>query len=643
MLLPVSANMPKRALPLMIATLMIAQANQAIAEEEKIIVTGQTVTADSIIDQEALDNFQATDLEDIFRHSPEVNVGGGFSTGQKIYVRGIEDTNLNVSIDGAQQAGYLFHHQGRVSIEPELLKQVEVQAGAGVATDGPGALGGAIRFITKDPEDLLRENETFGGLVKLGYFDNTEGFKAHSSLFGRASDNVSILASLTRQDTNNIVDGNGNEQTNTASEIDSALFKLVGHIDENQTVRISHDFRDDDGVRNLRPHFVSAGWNQANKQESHRDTTNIQYNMNPDNGVLDLQANVYHTDAYITQQATGSDKDGAGVKSTGFDIRNTQQLDNHKLTYGIDYRKDTGYYINPSNTGPTQNEVVHVAGLYIQDQISVTDQLTVNTGARFDHYDMDDNIGQNFTSSGLSPNLGLSYAINDALTIHGGYASALRGVVVKEAYLLNYATNDAGREEERAHNLEVGFDYHQGSLSYGATAYVGLIEDAVTRSGSVLNNSGDVKNKGITAYVGYNWENTDLHLAYSYNRPELDGLPIDDGDMSIGTSTGDTLTASLTHMLPQHDLEMGWSAQLVQRLTDLPAGRAEKAGYGVHDVYAKWYPQGHEDMSLTLTVKNLLDKQYLSHASYGVSTSSGNLIGLEEAGRDIRLTFASRF
>lgn len=636
---------PQSLLSLAIATLATAPSVLADTPEEKITITGRSIAADQVISQETLQNFQANDLEDIFRHTPEVNVGGGFGTAQKIYVRGIEDINLNISIDGAQQAGYLFHHQGQLNIEPELIKQVEVQAGAGLATDGPGALGGAIRFITKDPEDLLRDGESVGALLKLGYFDNTDGYKAHASVFGRISEKLSALVSVTRQDTDNIEDGFGNEQTNTKSKLDSGLFKLVAQLTDDQTIRLSHEVRNDDGRRNIRAHFVSAGWNSARAQENHRDTTTLKYNYNPEQDNLDVQATAYHTDAYITQKPDGGTKNGAGVESFGFDLRNTQQLGDQNLTYGIDYRHDTGSYINPITTGgrPTDDEDLSVIGLYVQDHIALTERLSLNAGVRYDRYDMDDNIGQTFKDDGFSPNIGLGFAVNEALELHAGYSRALRGVNVKEAYLLNFATNDPNRKAEKADNFEVGFDYSSGGLSYGGTAYVSHIDNAVDRNGSVVSNVGDVKTKGVTAYLGYAWDQTDVQLGYSHSSPELNGEPLGDGDMGLGTATGDTLTVSFAHHLPEHNLEFGWSSELVKRLTDVPSGRQEKAGYGVHDVYAKWNPLANEDLSLTLTIKNLFDKGYYSHASYTYSTSSGDFIGLTEAGRDVRLTMAMRF
>ena len=98
---------------------------------------------------------QAADKAGLLSNESMVAVGGGSPVAQKIYVRDFEDTLLNVSVDGAPQAGELYHHQGRVQVEPEILKAIELEAGAGPATSGAGALTGALKLTTKDAEDLL--------------------------------------------------------------------------------------------------------------------------------------------------------------------------------------------------------------------------------------------------------------------------------------------------------------------------------------------------------------------------------------------------------------------------------------------------------------------------------------------------------
>src|SRR5690554_320294 len=144
--------------------------------------------ADSVVDAKSIERFLSADLEDIFAGEPEVSVGSSVGVAQKVYVRGLEDPLLNVSVDGATQAGVLFHHTGRIAVDPDLLKRVEVDTGAGKGTACAGGLGGAIRFITKDPEDLLRDGETVGALVKLGSFSNTKGYSASTTIFGRLND-----------------------------------------------------------------------------------------------------------------------------------------------------------------------------------------------------------------------------------------------------------------------------------------------------------------------------------------------------------------------------------------------------------------------------------------------------------------------
>ena len=151
---------------------------------ESIAVVG--ATTNTLITPEDLEKYQAKDLADIFRFTPSVTVGGSLGVAQKIYVRGLEDTILNVTVDGAPQTSSLFHHIGRVSLEPELLKSVEVQSGAGEATAGIGAIGGAIRFKTNDADDLLKNGQQFGGSVKASYFSN-DGHKESIALLWQSN------------------------------------------------------------------------------------------------------------------------------------------------------------------------------------------------------------------------------------------------------------------------------------------------------------------------------------------------------------------------------------------------------------------------------------------------------------------------
>ena len=69
---------------------------------------------------------QATHLGDFLSSVPGVQVGGTSSMDQQIYIRGVNDKNLKVTVDGARQENHFFHHAGRLAIDSDLLKKAEV-------------------------------------------------------------------------------------------------------------------------------------------------------------------------------------------------------------------------------------------------------------------------------------------------------------------------------------------------------------------------------------------------------------------------------------------------------------------------------------------------------------------------------------
>ncbi|WP_083399050.1 TonB-dependent receptor plug domain-containing protein [Oceanisphaera psychrotolerans] len=257
-------------------------ADSGYTELDQVVVTESRTAPDTdvLVTQDSLEKKQATDLDDIFSDTPDVAVGGSAPGAQKIYVRGVEDTQLNVSVDGATQAGQIFHHQGRVTVDPELLKQVEVSAGAGEATNGPGALGGAIRFVTKDPEDMLRPGQDVGGTLKTEYYSNTDGYKTSASLYGNLTDNWSAMGTLSRTELGEYKDGNGETQPYTDSELLTGFGKVVGQLTDEQKVSLSYERTEDEAFRPFKAHFPGS-WSTPIDQEVLRETITGKYGFTP--------------------------------------------------------------------------------------------------------------------------------------------------------------------------------------------------------------------------------------------------------------------------------------------------------------------------------------------------------------------------
>jgi len=640
---------PRSLLVLAIASALVTSVANADSTETLVVTGQESVGSDLLIDSEQMDRVQASDLEDVFALDPDVTVGGGIGVAQKVYVRGLEDTMLNVTVDGATQAGSLFHHQGKISIEPELLKQVEVHAGAGDATNGPGALGGAIKFVTKDPEDLLREGEQFGALVKAGYSSASDSNKVSTTVFGRMSDNWSAMASLAHDDSDNYEDGSGDEVAGSAAEQQLGYFKIKGQITDAQSLTLSHERVEDEGTRPQRPEWRVSSGNPAYPHESRRRSTVLKHTLAPaGNDLVSMENTIYSTRGEIYQDGAWGLYNGR-VDSFGFDIRNTSKIGDHKLVYGVDYRRDEADLLSELYADTFADG--DVAGLYIQDYFQLTDKLQLSFGSRYDRYEMSDGKAD-LSFSGFSPNLGFSYDINSELTLRGGYAEAMRGKEVAETFLLDssYVYQD-GLKEERAKNFELGFDFNRDRFSLSGTAYRSEIKDAIDyqRISGVRTffNAGELENHGVTLRAGYEWDNLSAGISFAYQQAELNGRELNAVDSNgFGNSIGNTLMADLRYTV-NNDLELGWFGRFVQGIDNLEAadGSVNKPGYGVHDVYARWLPTSDEDLSLTLTVKNLFDKQYIDHASTGDYTHLSGydiVIGNPEPGRDVRLTMAWR-
>lgn len=80
---------------------------------EPMMVVGESEGTNNVT-LEDLQKREPQDLSELFSRSPSVDAGGGNPQVQKLYIRNMEDTTMNVSVDGARQTGILFHHQGRL-------------------------------------------------------------------------------------------------------------------------------------------------------------------------------------------------------------------------------------------------------------------------------------------------------------------------------------------------------------------------------------------------------------------------------------------------------------------------------------------------------------------------------------------------
>jgi hemoglobin/transferrin/lactoferrin receptor protein len=596
----------------------------------------------TVVRRKRIEVEQAVGVQDLFRQTPEVSSSGALPVAQKLYVRGLGERMLTITIDGAAQPESAYHHTGQVMIEPELLKRVEVEAGTGAATAGPGALAGALRFTTKNALDMLKKDERAGGLLKASYFSASEGRKLSATAFGRISDEVDLLFNATDLDANDYTDGNGNKVGNSATVLKGNFFKMGFGITPEQRLELSHEARYDEGLRNRRTNLITAPFNATERQRSNRYSTTLSHGYRPaDNPLVDLRVTAFSNTNAIRLAQDRPTAERHGTRGTGLSVANISRWGDHRLSYGLDVRRDKGFSELASGTMP--HEVADVRGLHVQDDMALGQHFMVGLGLRHDSYSYTDIAGQHYASSGASPSASMSFMPTPALTFTLSHARALRGVGVIEPYLKQHQDNAASISPEKARNTELSATWKSGPWQTTAAVYQQVIQNYIGYD-SFRENLGDVKSKGYSASAGYRTERWVASLGVAEARPELNGVPLADGDsLLLGNTTGRTWVAQWDHQLPAINLSLGWTARLVQDLTHVPAGTASKPGYSVHDAYARWLPLGHEDLALTLTLKNLFDRAYYEQGSFAYHPRWGRVAGLPEQGRDVRVSLAWRF
>ncbi|PTY37261.1 hypothetical protein BGP77_01700 [Saccharospirillum sp. MSK14-1] len=604
----------------------------------------------AVVGSDAIERGQASDLNEVFRQQPDVSVGGSSAVAEKVYVRGLEDPLLNITIDGASQSGRLYHHAGRLSIEPDLLQRVEVEAGAGAATAGPGALGGAIRFVTKDPDDLLADDQRFGGKVSSAYFTNGDGYKINLTGYGRITDAWSALLSVSQAEQDDVEDGNGDTMAGTASLQQMGFAKLVGELTDAQTLKVSYDYRIDDGERPRRPQWAGAASNPLYPLEIERATTTVNYQWAPANhDWLDLGVTLYNTDSQVTQDGAFGLYTGRSV-SQGLNLQNRVKPGAHELTLGVDYRHDE-LTAGPANTDPDeQRDNNAVIGVYAQDNWQLNDAWQLSAGARYDAYDRTDHNDQRYQEAGFSPNAQVTWQATQALSSYVRYAEAFRGPLSPDAFVLDGGTNDPDLKAERASNREVGVEYATRQWFVAAKVYQSRIDNVIEEPGYTnhYENIGTLDTQGVLLSGGFELGRWSGQLGYHVNSAELEDEPLNAYDHpGVGNSIGNTLTASLDWLM-NDAWQFGWELTWVQDLNDLEtsAGDIDKPGYQVHDAYARFQPGWVDGLAFNLSVSNLFNEAYLDHAtnaSYQHFSGYDMVIGQLEPGRDIRLETSWRF
>ncbi len=613
------------------------------------------------IPTDVLQRTQAQDMAEVFSTEPSVSIGGGARKAQRIYVRGIEGSNLNISVDGAQQHTNMQQHRGGIgNVEPSLLKLVEVHPGPG-ADQGPGALGGSIRFETVDAQDLLEPKEQRGGRIRSGYSSADEGWSLGSTAFGRY-EHSGFLVQASTLHTEDYRAGGGDDMTNTASTDESfmAKYSLLDH--GGHSLRLS-------GERSISQGLYLWGGTGSDMglapegstpvhQYSERQTWVVDHRYTPGNPLIDWRCNLYVNDNLLRNETSDT---AYSSQQLGGDLHNTFAFNlgptSHDLTLGVDLLREQGEAPRTQGAlaGRQMRNQSENLGLYLQNRMSLG-AVGVSFGARLDDFTVEYGPAT-LSESKISPNVGADYGLMPGLTVFANYGEAVRGSgLIPIGWMANIheGTNfNDGKPfvPERSQQVEGGIRYRGNGLFVGSdhinaefSLFAIDLENTIERVGGggglvekIWNNPEAVSSSGWELRFGWRVEGYETTLAFTHIDVE------DEQGRTIpvirrkAAPAGNRLVWDNRWQLCGN-LVVGGTMTLVDRLDEVEVGQPERPGYVLVDAQMAWSPEQFPQWRLSLVALNLFDCRYSEQTS--LVGDNGILL---EPGRDLRLMLSYRF
>lgn len=612
---------------------------------------------------------QADHLSDLLRDIPGVDVGGTHSVNQRINIRGLNETDLDIRLDGASQHASMFHHIGNLTLNPDIIQMADVQVGNNSVRSA--AVGGAVYFETKSAKDLLRSGEDFGLRVYGGYGSNAYK-QGSATAYGRLGEKIDAMFYGYTVDRDNFEDGDGNQTLGSDGTVGDLLIKFGFEPSDDHRFELSHDHYRDEGDYSPRPDMSGSANNGLTAAlvmptEYTRDTSTLRYRYDA-GGNTTANATLYRNAMELNR-----DESGAGAWPGNRKSDNTAEAENlggtleltslaelagrqHELTYGLLYNRQESRAQYGNDPWIDENAVTTAA--YIEDRINLTERLAVTPGLRYDHFERNAETGSD-TFDDVTWALAVDYAVTDNLTLFASARELFKAPQLLETFIYyqNTTTLADDIKAQGGMNKEIGARFQERFGEHRVSANLTLFQTdlddyflntySAAQAGYIVGNDGDVEIEGFEASVGYGYGEFSSRLSYA--RSDADNVTNDApaiDAMGRSIDVGDSIALNLSYVFPSVGVEAGWNSQWVLSEDNVTLGAPDKASYDVHSLYAQWVPPQAERLTLTFGVDNLFDEQYYSHASTtGVVVRGGNTIVLDdyEPGRNVKVSAAYQF
>lgn len=489
----------KRSL-LAVAVMSAAAAAYAENKEDTIVVTASGFAQEmrdapasiTVITKEQLQNKPAANLIDMVKDVEGVSVIGG-SMKPDISIRGLSGDYTLIMVDGRRQNSRESRPNGSGGYEAgfippvEAIERIEVIRGPMSSLYGSDAMGGVINIITKAVADEWHGSMGMGGIIQeskdYGNSANTDfyvsgplikdklGLQVYGGLNYRREDH--LQEGTPRKDDKNITA----KLAFTPVEGQKFLAEVGRSTQEHTSTpgKSIADFSERGGLKQ-----------KNNKSEVHNDRNHWALTWKGDWDEINSEVSVYQENT-VRKTNTGKwnkvnedwvmayDARRPEVTNTVVDGKVTAFLPSNVLTVGGQYQyaklKDDSAIKNKQTV--TEKITADQKALFVEDEFSVTDDLTLTGGLRMDDHE--------FYGKHWNPRAYAVYKLTDEITIKGGVAKAFRAPTLRElspsfgtstqgGAAIMYGNRDLKPETSVTEELGIAYD-HESGFSASATLF----------------------------------------------------------------------------------------------------------------------------------------------------------------------------
>ncbi len=589
-------------------------------ELDAIVVTANKVkepvsdisTHVTVISSDDIKASTAKNIIELLDQEAGVNVRSTFGNDKQAVVdlRGMGDTagsNVIVMVDDLMLNAPDQSGPSLASVPIEQIERIEIVRGAGSVVYGNGAVGGVINIITKEA-GKTPSAQFYSSYGSYNTFDN------RVSLDGNLKD-IYLNLNAGIYDSDGYRDNGFFEKKDIGAKSSYAIndrfsFKASGFYYEDEYGLPGPVGKEDSNSRSKRV--------KTNRPDDFGETSEARGRFEVEMdfekwGTLSLKRGYLFRDnryviGYNPRISKNDQKNKIDEDTRQFDLNYVKNytFGGHSQIFqlGIDHFK-TEYFREENPDGPRKNSETESYGIFINNRWSITNNLMLNAGSRYNNYQGDfrtdekkvfgdgkiwvngDTSNSEWDNSAYS--IGFTYAMSSKTSSFGSYATSFRIPNVDE-----FAESEEGLHPQKGYHGEIGGRHQLGNFMSMTIALFDIrIHDEIYYSDINRNYDEETIRQGIEMDCTlYPTEDIRLRGSYTFTKAEFDK------------------TNATIPLVPEHMASIGMHWQLVNQLSLSLSGTYTGSRFDGNDMDNDRYEKLDDafifDGKLTYEYKNLM-------------------------------------